>query len=404
MQQVISGAMLLLKLASLYFLVVALFALKKPKPIPRTNPNMRFACVIAARNEERVIGGLIESLQRQNYPSPLFDIYVMPNNCTDHTALAAIRAGAQVLRPEGEIRCKGDALHEVFETLLKKDYDAFCVFDADNFVDPAFLSRMNDAFCAGAKAAKGAMRVKNPEDSPLCACYGLYFTCFDFFFSRARMNCGLSSKLVGTGFAVHRSVLEKSHGWNSVTIAEDAEFAAYLAETGTRVWFVPEAVTYDEAPTSVLVSLRQRRRWSSGVMDVAQAQLGSLACGVFDEGGLRALDMLAMLTQPFCQAASFFLGCALVLVQPNAAQTIALLPLGLAGGFLAMTMFACLLSKIQGGRYNWRAILLFPLFMASWLPLNLVSLLFRTRVWREIEHGKPAIPAVKRQLFQKAEF
>ena len=75
-----------------------------------------------------------------------------------------------------------------------------------------------------------------------------------------------------------------------------------------------------------------------------------------------------------------------------------------AGGFFAMTMFACLLSKIQGGRYNWRAILLFPLFMASWLPLNLVSLLFRTRVWREIEHGKPAIPAVKRQLFQKAEF
>ena len=94
MQNAISGAMLLLKLASLYFLVVALFALKKPKPIPRANPNMRFACVIAARNEARVIGGLIESLQRQNYPSSLFDIYVMPNNCTDHTALAAIRAGA----------------------------------------------------------------------------------------------------------------------------------------------------------------------------------------------------------------------------------------------------------------------------------------------------------------------
>ena len=43
MQNAISGAMLLLKLASLYFLVVALFALKKPKPIPRANPNMRFA-------------------------------------------------------------------------------------------------------------------------------------------------------------------------------------------------------------------------------------------------------------------------------------------------------------------------------------------------------------------------
>jgi hypothetical protein len=41
-------------------------------------------------------------------------------------------------------------------------------------------------------------------------------------------------------------------------------------------------------------------------------------------------------------------------------------------------------------------VFLFPLFMASWLPLNLVSLLFRTRVWKEIEHGKtvhPALPA-----------
>ena len=110
MQQVISGAMLALKLVSAYFLIVALFALKKPKPIPRANPKTRFACVIAARNEERVIGELVQSLLRQNYPKTLFDIYVMPNNCTDHTALAAIRAGAQVLRPEGEIRCKGDAV------------------------------------------------------------------------------------------------------------------------------------------------------------------------------------------------------------------------------------------------------------------------------------------------------
>ena len=180
MQQVISGAMLALKLVSAYFLIVALFALKKPKPIPWANPNTRFACVIAARNEERVIGELVQSLLQQNYPKTLFDIYVMPNNCTDHTALAAIRAGAGILKPRGEVHCKGDALHEAFETLLRKDYDAFCVFDADNVVDADFLSRMNDAFLAGARVTKGAMRVKNPQDSPLCGCYGLYFTCFDF--------------------------------------------------------------------------------------------------------------------------------------------------------------------------------------------------------------------------------
>ena len=98
MQQVISGAMLALKLVSAYFLIVALFALKKPKPIPRANPKTRFACVIAARNEERVIGELVQSLLQQNYPKTLFDIYVMPNNCTDHTALAAIRAARSIVR------------------------------------------------------------------------------------------------------------------------------------------------------------------------------------------------------------------------------------------------------------------------------------------------------------------
>ena len=402
MQQVLSGALLVLKLASLYFLVVALFALKKPKPIARANPKTKFACVIAARNEERVVGQLVESLLRQDYPRALFDVYVMPNNCTDHTALAAIRAGAAVLRPRGDIHCKGDALHEAFETLLQKDYDAFCVFDADNFVEEHFLSRMNDAFCAGARAAKGAMRVKNPEDGALCGCYGLYFTCFDFFFSRARMNCGLSSKLVGTGFAVHRSVLERSGGWNSVTIAEDAEFAAYLAETGERVWFVPEAVTYDEAPTEIKVSLRQRRRWSSGVMDVAQARGGQLVSGIFKAGGARALDMLLMLLQPYFQAGGFLLTSVLLLSQPRLSQVLALLPLSLLAGFLAMAAFARILTAIQGGKADYRVIFLFPLFMASWLPLNLVSLVCRTRSWQEIEHGKKAnLPAIRVRDFAR---
>ena len=174
---------LLLKAASLWFLAVALFALRKPKRYAVCAPRTRFACLVAARNEEAVIGALVESLKKQDYPDALYDIFVIPNNCTDDTESEALCAGAKIFRCFEPVRCKGDALHEVFETLLKKDYDAFCVFDADHFVDPAFLSRMNDAFCAGAKAAKGAMRVKNPEDSPLCACYGLYFTCFDFFFT-----------------------------------------------------------------------------------------------------------------------------------------------------------------------------------------------------------------------------
>lgn len=39
-------------------------------------------------------------------------------------------------------------------------------------MDADFLSRMNDAFLAGAKVTKGAMRVKNPQDGRFAAAMG----------------------------------------------------------------------------------------------------------------------------------------------------------------------------------------------------------------------------------------
>lgn len=293
---------LLLKAASLWFLAVALFALRKPKRYAVCAPRTRFACLVAARNEEAVIGALVESLKKQDYPDALYDIFVIPNNCTDDTESEALCAGAKIFRCFEPVRCKGDALHEAVAWLLPQRYDAFCVFDADNVADEQFLARMNDAFCAGAQVCKGAMRAKNPYDSWLSGCYGLYFTLFDTFFSRARMSCGLSSKLVGTGFAVHRAVLERFGGWNTSTIAEDAEFAAQCAANGVRVCFVPGALTYDEAPNDFAVSLRQRRRWCSGIMDVAVRMDAPLVSALRGSAPLRALDALLIVNAPFLQA------------------------------------------------------------------------------------------------------
>ena len=152
---------LLLKAASLWFLAVALFALRKPKRYAVCAPRTRFACLVAARNEEAVIGALVESLKKQDYPDALYDIFVIPNNCTDDTESEALCAGAKIFRCFEPVRCKGDALHEAVAWLLPQRYDAFCVFDADNIADEQFLARMNDAFCAGAQVCKGAMRAES---------------------------------------------------------------------------------------------------------------------------------------------------------------------------------------------------------------------------------------------------
>lgn len=372
-----------LRVFSLWFALVALFALRRPKPVERRAPQLRFACVIAARNEEAVIGALVESLRAQNYPAALRDVYVIPNNCTDRTAECAAAAGARLLHCLHPVTRKGDALHEAVAQLLPRGYDAFCVFDADNIADPDFLARMNDVLLAGAPLAKGALRAKNPYDSATAGCYGLYFTLFDTFFSRARANCGLSAKLVGTGFAVHRRVFEALGGWNTVTLAEDAEFSAQCAAAGFRVAWVPEAVTYDESPVSFAVSLRQRRRWCSGIMDVAQRRAPSLLRAIPGAGGLRAFDSLMIVCAPFAQAVGALPTALTLAIQP---ETALLLPVAAA----AMFLFALVLARIGGycnGRIV-RAAALFPLFMAAFLPLNLISLLRRKREWKPIAHTR----------------
>ena len=64
-----------LKIFTLYFAAVAVFALRRRRKYPRTAPRTRFAVVVAARNEEAVIGNLVHSVLSQDYPAALRDIY-----------------------------------------------------------------------------------------------------------------------------------------------------------------------------------------------------------------------------------------------------------------------------------------------------------------------------------------
>ena len=77
----------------------------------------------------------------QNYPKELYDIYVIADNCTDATAELAKEAGAIVLkRFDEKNKTKGHALNWFIKQKIEEnaDYDALCVFDADNIVDNNF--------------------------------------------------------------------------------------------------------------------------------------------------------------------------------------------------------------------------------------------------------------------------
>ena len=180
---------LCLKIFTIYFAGVALFALRPRKRYPHAAPQTRFAVVVAARNEEAVIGDLVYSVLNQDYPPELRDVYVVPNNCTDFTEAAAAASGAGIIRCLGKVTGKGDALHQAFAQLLQKDYDAFVVFDADNTLAPDYLARMNDAFAAGAVVCKSRTKAANPTAGGVAGCYGLYNTCFDLVWNGRPADC-----------------------------------------------------------------------------------------------------------------------------------------------------------------------------------------------------------------------
>lgn len=210
MEKWVEALSLVLKIFTAYTAIISIFFLLPRRKIPKAAPRTRFAVLLAARNEETVIGRTVQQLLDQHYPRELFDVYVIPNNCTDDTEGAARQAGAQILPCLGPVRNKGDALHYAFAALRNAGYDAYCVFDADNLVDPDFLARMNDAFCAGAQAAKGKQTAMNPHDAWISGCYDLYFENFNLFYNRPRGNLGLSAKLVGTGFAVSQGLMDRA--------------------------------------------------------------------------------------------------------------------------------------------------------------------------------------------------
>ena len=165
----------------------------------------KFMAIIPAHNEENVIRNLIESLNEQDYPKELYDIYVIADNCSDATAEIAKDAGAIVYkRFDEQNKTKGAALNWFLHQKIEEnaDYDAFCVFDADNIVDKNFLKNMNKKLCQGEEIVQGYRDIKNPTDSWISAGYAIFYWMMNRFYHLARYNLGLSPLINGTGFMV----------------------------------------------------------------------------------------------------------------------------------------------------------------------------------------------------------
>jgi len=284
-----------------YYLVLGLIGLFRKQEKKNYTPKNKFALLIAAHDEEVVIGSLIESMLKLDYPKDMYDIFVIADNCTDDTANIGRGYGVNVCERFAEDKKgKGYALEWMFAKLFKMEnkYDAVAIFDADNLVHKDFLKEINSKLQDGYKVVQGYIDSKNPEDSWIAAAYSIAFWTQNRMFQLARANVGFSNQIGGTGFAVETNTLKKL-GWGATCLTEDLEFTCKLVLNGEKVGWAHDAIIYDEKPLKLKQSWTQRKRWMQGFTDVASRYFFKLVKKAIVDRKFYVFDCALYVLQPF---------------------------------------------------------------------------------------------------------
>ena len=365
----------------------------KEKPLIK-NKNHKFMAIIPAHNEASVVANLIESLKKQDYDKNLLDIYVIADNCTDNTAEIARNAGAIVYERFDETKkTKGFAMQWFLDQKLNdgSDYDAFCVFDADNIVMPDFITQMNKKLCQGEEVVQGYRDIKNPTDSWVSAGYAIFYWTMNRFYHLARYNIGLSPLINGTGFMVKMDVVRKD-GWNTKTLTEDIEFSLKNIAKGRKLGWAVDAKVYDEQPIGFKQSWSQRSRWTVGHLQCVKYYTVDLLKGIAKNKTLMNFDgFLYILGIPMMLITFLLLGVnSLIYAVGDMTGWDLFLNYGkyLVATFLLPIATAVLIMLLDRRPIKpmIKGLIAYPLFLGSWILINIKCLIKPNVKWEKIHH------------------
>lgn len=251
-----------------YRAIYVILGFFKKAPVYEDAPeNKTYAIVIAARNEEKVIGNLIDSIHKQTYDQSKIKIFIVADNCEDKTAEIARNLGATVYERFDKAHVsKGFALEFLFEHIDEdfgiESYDNFLFFDADNLLKQTFIHEMNNAFAKGFDVVTSFRNIKNFDTNAISASYGIHFYRNTLCSHRPRAIIGSSTNVTGTGYGVLSKHLKD--GWHHTNLTEDAEFTTIGIAKNLKFGYCEAAEIFDEQPVDFKTAWKQRLRWRRG--------------------------------------------------------------------------------------------------------------------------------------------
>jgi 1,2-diacylglycerol 3-beta-glucosyltransferase len=241
-------------------------------------PTHRFAILVPAHNEERLIADALASLEALDYPAGLVRTHVVADNCTDGTAAIVRAHGVEVHeRDAPDDGGKGPALQWLLHRLWQREdeHDAVVIIDADTTVSPNLLRVMDAKLAAGATVVQSYYAVRDAGASSTTAFRSAALAARHYLRPLGRAHVGASVGLYGNGM-VFRDELLRTRAWSN-HLTEDIEFQLECLLDGTRVTFAPDAVVEAEMPATVEASQTQHERWERGRLDMVRRFVPVLA-------------------------------------------------------------------------------------------------------------------------------
>ena len=248
-----------------------------PEQIAAYRP--RVAVLIPAYNEEKVIERTIQGALDSDYPN--LRVIVIDDGSKDRTleiarrTFAAEEASGRVLiltKPNGG---KAEALNFGLEHI--GDAEIFVGIDADTIIAPDAIVHMVPHFLNRKVAAVAGNAKVGNRVNLWTRWQALEYITSQNFERRALNTMGAVSVVPGAIGAWRVAAVREAGGYHVDTVAEDADLTMALLRNGYRVEYEDMALAFTEAPTSANALMRQRFRWSFGILQAIFKHKGVFA-------------------------------------------------------------------------------------------------------------------------------
>lgn len=392
----------------LYKIIYHIIGLFPGKKFEDAKQDYKYAFLIPARNESKVIEELLISIKEQNYNPELLKTYVIVESEDDPTCEIAKRYERTevVVRQHLERKGKGHALDEAVQHIFAsgEKFDAFFICDADNVLTKDFVKEMNKTYDAGYEIALGYRNSKNWNDGWIATCSALTFSMINTLNNKGRAKFNANVILSGTGFYIASRILENLGGWKFFTLTEDYELSMYSAVNNIKSTYNTHAEFYDEQPKKLKASWNQRLRWIKGFSQANKIYKKKLVKGVVldkenrwskFEFAIGIIPILSLLVTAILYAV-FTLGLGIygAVVQASHYREV-LRAFGISMGaiYTFFVLYTALMIACEFRKSNLKvknAIIccfMGPFFMALYIPIYIAAYLKKEVKWVPIEHN-----------------